>query len=107
MAERKAEHTPGPWRAELAKNQSNLIYIVPEVAPDTYIADIWPDDRDCEGPFTETNWADARLIAAAPDLLKALELILESARDGRDVPEWLMERLVTAEAAIHKTEGGE
>lgn len=43
-----------------------------------------------------------RLVEENRELLEALETIIDSARDGRSIPEWLDERLVEAEAAIRK-----
>lgn len=59
-------HTPGPWEAE--QDCANSIGIVSE---ETEVARICPEDDD----LTEQEWADARLIAAAPDLLKACKAV--------------------------------
>ena len=96
----EAKHTPGPW------NVSGL--------PDTY-------RRDCinangprpvaEVPRHNPDWqANARLIAAAPDLLEACKFLI--ARSGTMGPEdaayaecsW--EAIGKIEAAIAKAEGG-
>jgi hypothetical protein len=64
-------HTPGPWFVEV--NQKNMAHISPSAAPDTFIAEVWSDEFENGEPLTETNTADAQLIAAAPELLAALE----------------------------------
>lgn len=71
-------HTPGPW--EIAPyNGENIRFIV--AGEDCLVADCWPlvdpyyrnaNDRRYKSP-RKPNEADARLIAAAPDLLEALE----------------------------------
>jgi hypothetical protein len=66
-------HTPGPWR--LAENDETLI--VTEALDDegncTVIADI------ATGIPRSEQFANARLIAAAPELLKALQEVKEQA----------------------------
>lgn len=58
-----SEHTPGPWFAERPYKEPGL-YVT--AAPNTaLIARVWND-----------NEANARLIAAAPELLKALERLV-------------------------------
>ena len=62
--------TPGPWGCE--SSQKNLIDITTETLE---IAELWSEDRECKlGP---QEWADAHLIAAAPDLYAALESAVE------------------------------
>jgi hypothetical protein len=61
-----ADHTPGPWKA---------VYL----AETQYIADRWEvqygNDGECIAEFVHEP-ADARLIAAAPEMLAMLEDIL-------------------------------
>jgi hypothetical protein len=60
-----ADHTPGPWTwDELPEGRSGLL-LGPGVSSVLDISDDWT----CKLP----NEADAHLIAAAPDLLAALE----------------------------------
>jgi hypothetical protein len=66
-------HTPGPW-TEVRIHGDNLDYYM-----------IAADDSPTNSVATRI-WepADARLIAAAPDLLRALELLLNDRKpDGR------------------------
>jgi hypothetical protein len=66
------QHTPGPWmvsgvRCRINREQCHFVLRYDETAKkDEQIAAVWYD------PKTNLGWADARLIAAAPDLLKAL-----------------------------------
>ena len=85
-----SKHTPGPWRVVEDRVPSSLeVY-----AGKTAIAECW---RRAD---VETEIANARLIAAAPDLLEALEFVI------RGVPDtW--EGVQKARAAIAKATGGE
>ena len=85
-----SKHTPGPWRVVEDRVPSSLeVY-----AGKTAIAECW---RRAD---VETEIANARLIAAAPDLLKALEFVI------RGVPDtW--EGVQQARAAIAKATGDE
>ena len=85
-----SKHTPGPWRVVEDRVPSSLeVY-----AGKTAIAECW---RRAD---VETEIANARLIAAVPDLLKALEFVI------RGVPDtW--ECVQQARAAIAKATGGE
>jgi hypothetical protein len=90
-----AEHTPGPWKVEPMDNTdddekaSGFAYLVgPEPAYDGWVPPV-------EWRF---RIADARLIAAAPDLLAALEDVL----DGVPIPKDVIER---ACAAIAEAKG--
>jgi hypothetical protein len=75
-------HTPGPW--EIAPyNGIEIKFIVDK--EDNLVADCWPyidpyyrtaNDRRYKNR-KEPNEADARLIAAAPDLLKTLNEIAD------------------------------
>ena len=94
----KQQHTPGPWA-----------YIV----PDGYVVR-HPQIYSDFGPVANATWlgenkldqlnSNARLIAAAPDLLEALEEIV-SAADG-DGWNQLDGNLRKARAAIAKATGG-
>jgi hypothetical protein len=87
-----SKHTPGPWRTEI---DGEL------VGP---LGGFMPVGGGCYGsPWMtgiteEARKADARLIAAAPELLEALRSMLED--DDHD------EAKRKARAAIAKAEGG-
>lgn len=88
-------HTPGPWG------------LTRWTAPDDYGWSIKIGDaphRLDVSAWSESSEADARLIAAAPELLAALEAV-EAVLDGRqpiDVPGAVM----IARAAVAKARGG-
>lgn len=106
-----AEHSPGPWSLAVSADRTPLV-----VAPgrSTGVA-IIPFQRDevCRQARIEETGANARLIAAAPDMLAALQYALKSMRQERDAR--LRETTGTvgvhaiaigmAEAAIAKAEG--
>jgi hypothetical protein len=76
------QHTPGPWTFNLT---TGVIRSISEKFPNCrqpVICDLrrWPS-----GDTTYIDPANARLIAAAPDLLNALEMVLDdsNALDGR------------------------
>lgn len=93
----KAEHTPGPWL----------------IAPGNFIvADCHGDDPSAgrivaEVPCQGGNTNDLPLIAAAPDLLAALEAVIDD--ESHETPESWHRAYVDARAAIAKArpEGGE
>ena len=70
----KTKHTPGPW-------------IVKQVPQDRYVTDLHVARQDNEGSYvaiidkvfnSQSATANARLIAAAPEMLEALEKIKET-----------------------------
>jgi hypothetical protein len=68
----EAKHTPGPWKVE----PYPLNVCAPGASPrgnDLAIC-------TCDGPADETGIANARLIAASPDLLAACEFDLVELR---------------------------
>lgn len=95
--------TPGPWFAHDASNllthdESGPLY---RIGPDEYtsVAEVRPGSEDDDLPAqTEAN---ARLIAAAPDLLEALEQCVEKL--------WTTDKetVEKARAAIAKARGKE
>lgn len=94
----ETKHTPEPWDSHIADN-AEVFHIAIE-AEDERIADV----------YTEAN---ARLIAAAPELLealKALTLLIRNMNDlysGNKAGLWLLGSgaFGDAEAAIRKAEG--
>ena len=63
-------HTPGPWRWKLEEFGSYRL-----IAKDgTKVADDGSADGEYGGWMNDPKEPNARLIAAAPDLLEALEL---------------------------------
>lgn len=85
-----SKHTPGPWRlVEDRMNGSLQVY-----GKTLALFECWRRDD------VETEIANARLAASAPELLEALEFVI------RGVPDtW--EGVQKARAAIAKATGGE
>lgn len=75
-----ASHAPGPWTAGVAETDLGVQISVCINGKDS--------DGDNTGfliaqmPFNAEDWANARLIAAAPDMLAALKQLDICARDG-------------------------
>jgi hypothetical protein len=74
--------TPGPWEAKRGNAGAQHPLFV------------WSDDRDGFRPWTDP---DAHLIAAAPDLYAALELLLSVSTDHNHIDQ--------ARAALAKARG--
>lgn len=78
------KHTPGPWYHDFASGMKNgnavlLEYFVRRDGDDIAIA------ADIADPVTGSpSEANARLIAAAPDLLEALQGLLRGIANGPD-----------------------
>lgn len=71
-----AQHTPGPWLTEAfdtANGTAEQVFAMIEGTP-VEICDVSPDHED-------GGVANARLIAAAPELLEALQSLLDLASD--------------------------
>ena len=88
-------HTPGPWRAEiLDEGFSDWRLFMPNPQ--------LPGGEECVMcnttyyPWTPTNQDDWRLIAAAPELLAALNRVLHLYEDGSDT--WPSIQLLIAKA---------
>lgn len=102
-------HTPGPWRAILDKPQTQKQTRMAMVAT--------PEGRtsiDCTGSGATyaADCANARLIAAAPDLLEALKIALDIADEwihdelsGTSLMAAELEKLAPCRAALEKAEG--
>lgn len=99
--EKKAAHTPGPWKV----GESYYVLAGPE---DGHLAACF---NYVKGLGTVPQYANARLIAAAPELLEALKDVLKACgeqglnvietEEGGPDAEWA----VRAEAVIAKAEG--
>jgi len=91
-----SKHTPGPWYINPIKANANGNRRI--MAEQCTPVAVVPDHLV----------ADARLIAAAPDLLEALELMLDRFRDTEGSHgQWEEEATENARAAIAKATGGE
>lgn len=77
----KTEHTPGPWKLETVKTQIGICHKIgpfPPLRPGDgpSHACIYVDGRYRPEDDPEST-ANARLIAAAPDLLEACKLVVK------------------------------
>lgn len=98
------QHTPGPWSTgHNVYGHSRLAVLNTRSVIIAEVTD-WPDED-----MTEAN---ARLIAAAPDLLAELELVVAGWEEiergevrGRRLTAWEEERLSFARSAILQTRG--
>ena len=87
-------HTPGPWEASPLQGPYPVCIVEHENDRLTWFV-------NASGPIRENPEYDARLIAAAPDLLAALEAILAD----KHFVIWGAEPLNMAAAAIAKARG--
>ena len=95
-----AEHTPGPWRTTLAYDDPVIVD-----HNNTIIAIAVLDSNDPKE--LETIVANARLIAAAPELLAALNQVLDVLTlrmDWQSIP-GLEDAVEFATEVINKAEG--
>ena len=99
------KHTPGPWQhGDL--DDGDTIYVFGR-GEDTLVCEV--NDTDLDADEAEGN---ARLIAAAPELLAACKAAVEYAETCRDIPEFSSgycigtDHLEAIKAAIAKAEGG-
>ena len=83
------KHTPGPWRVE---TERAYIQITP--TDNVAICELWRRGNP------ELEMANARLIAAAPDLLEALEMLaaVDFGADGSVERGALLARIAIAKA---------
>jgi len=87
-----AKHTPGPWMAGPMVGESDTIWIG---NGDGYVAQVTRIDG-----LEPIDWADATLIAAAPDLLAALRLTVDTLSPPRNAEETAA--IAAARAALRK-----
>lgn len=81
----ESKHTPGPWEWSIrtADESPATLFMCDDCGVDTDIAAML---EDCD---FDTQWANARLIAAAPDLLAACKETVEFNREVYvDINDW-------------------
>jgi hypothetical protein len=99
------KHTPGPWDYDW---HDGHIALYSDAQPDDYFARVehseWVKDEDWDGgENVPERIANARLIAAAPDLLAACEAVLASIHDPSDDDMFTFEDML--EKALAKARG--
>lgn len=97
----QSKHTPGPWIAPdtFLNNQPNRTYLRQKAYGGAVIADL--------GETSHVNQADARLIAAAPELLEACKALLmhSGCPTGHAKADRWAKACAEARAIIAKAEG--
>jgi hypothetical protein len=88
----KTEHTPAPWTIQ--HGETRRVYLINDRAGHAIGEIVYTDTR---------NPSDAQLIAAAPDLLAALQWALRQIEDDLDPDH--QAALEQAHAAIYKAIG--
>lgn len=100
MTTNDARHTPGPWKAvEAAYNPPGWLWV--QNGPGALLADV---HQNVNIPLDARN-ANARLMAAAPELLEALQEIITGA-DGEGWSQ-LDAGFTKARAAVAKALGND
>ena len=92
-----SKHTKGPWATDLPEHDAPYQNIKIKAGHQT-VCTVWIDDAPCHD-FNSEQIANARLIAAAPELLEALASIAWIAVGEGDVCKIIAKR---ARAAIAK-----
>jgi len=94
------QHTPGPWKSEPWSVIGPTGYVVADINPlhDEYAKPLSSKAHE----MALIGAANARLIAAAPDLLHHLRIL--AAEDSQVASDWVAKK-VAARAAISKAEG--
>ena len=92
-----SKHTPGPWTQGTSNTGQSCVWLDGHTEPEDTMG---PDNTwiDC------VTGANARLIAAAPELLEALQNIIESVDKGNAAI--LCPLAAAARSAITKATGG-
>lgn len=98
-------HTPKPWTAHY--DEIGEVYDISNSTPneddelEKVMATVWANRPSLK----ETAECDARLIAAAPELLEALVFSLEFLEANDDGEKDVVDRIEAARAAIAKAKG--
>ena len=92
-----SKHTPGPWLIEAQNSHTGAIATVHNTT-DVWV-EIWSENWIVTGMGPEEQSANARLIAAAPDLLEALQRAVDLlARYPKHDEAWRQARAAIAKA---------
>ena len=97
-----AKHTPGPWLTDRRKAHTGQIATIHHCLNNDWI-EIWTDKWAETGLGEGEQEANARLIAAAPELLDALQCLVDLMPDPElDIDAVQREQVIKAKAAIAK-----
>lgn len=97
-----SKYTPGPW--SVWTGDENHVIIAGDDSHGVAMVMLRPEDEHCLGPVETAN---ARLIAAAPDLLEAVNRILLALTENSGDLRADDESLLKARATIAKAVGDE
>ncbi len=101
----KAQHTPGAWRSYKVENRNCFevvtVDINPLMSPDcktpkAHICSVYAQHFDGCGATLQEAEANARLIAAAPELLEALRNLMSVTDENH--PRWKEAAAIIAKA---------
>ena len=101
------KHTPGPWVVDVSRHgKRGPVHTLMVVAEKGGMPGLIVN----QGTVEPQDWANARLIASAPDLLEALEEVMDALRihaPGTALNNHKFDALgIKAYAAIAKAKGG-
>lgn len=96
------KHTPAPWRVDDGGTDCFGIFD----STGQSIAYLGFAEGQGSGRGRDVDEANARLVAAAPDMLDALQYLVRRLQQNRDSITWgIQAAMVDAHAAIAKAEG--
>ena len=98
------QHTPGPWHVGIGNGDGSIFPEVGRTRLEDGGTTLYPIAQVNRGWNAVEDDANARLIAAAPDLLAALRNVIASYRAND--PDSMANAINDAEAAIAKATGG-
>jgi hypothetical protein len=103
------KHTQGPWKIRWSRDGSGDVGITADDLPNV-LAECFADIRASGERATDEAAANARLIASAPELLAALESIVDLTKPGQTInlsqaTDIICDVWNAARAAIAKTGG--
>ena len=78
------KHTPGPWLTAIQTCHAGGVATVYNTA-DGWV-EIWTENWAVTGMGPDEQSANAKLIAAAPDLLEALQFVMSAHGEQLDLP---------------------
>lgn len=102
-----SKHTPGPWT--LADDGTPFVYKIGERGSNVFSLSVQGGGHPSDVASFDERVANARLIAAAPDLLDALiEIVEDLTHEDHEPGDWSQHVVVKkARAAIAKATGGD